>query len=307
MIRDPLHVQRFAKKNFQPIFDGRNDPHLLYVADIPPHASVYPRIMHSHADHAEIVLIVSGESEYLIHNRKYKVRAGDLLVYNAGVVHDEVTGPDQEVGSYCIAVGGLQMPGLRENALIPDDAGFVFPTGKDFEDIRALCSMMADSLSVGDEVMENFCSSLMRALIIRVLALTQCLPTLQMEEESHELGLRVKEFIDDYYMEPITLQDIGEALNFSPYYLAHIFKEMSGHSPMQYLLRRRLGEAQTLLISTDLPVGYIAGAVGYETQSYFNLQFTKNVGMPPKRYRDNYVASSVQFASSRRQKIRKQA
>ncbi|MBQ8143715.1 MAG: cupin domain-containing protein, partial [Butyricicoccus sp.] len=146
----PLRVQRFAKKNFQPVFDSKNDPRLLYVADIPPHASVYPRIMHAHADYAEIVLILSGESEYLIHDKKYKVRAGDLLVYNAGVVHDEVTGPDTEIGSYCIAVGGLRMPGLRENALLPDEAGFVFPTGKDFADIHALCSMISDSLSAGD-------------------------------------------------------------------------------------------------------------------------------------------------------------
>lgn len=31
---------------------------------------------------------------------------------------------------------------------------------------------------------------------------------------------------------------------------------------MQYLLRRRIGEAQTLLISTDLPVTTIAGHGG---------------------------------------------
>ena len=75
-------------------------------------------------------------------------------------------------------------------------------------------------------------------------------------------------------MEPITLQSMGEALHFSPYYLSHIFKEMSGYSPMQYLLRRRIGEAQTLLISTDLPVSKIAEMVGYETQSYFCLLYT---------------------------------
>ena len=57
---------------------------------------------------------------------------------------------------------------------------------------------------------------------------------------------------------------------------------------------------------TDLPIGYIAGAVGYETQSYFNLQFTKHVGMSPKRFRNNYVVSSLQFSSSRKQS-RKQA
>lgn len=77
------------------------------------------------------------------------IQAGDLLVYNAGVVHDEISGPDMEVGSYCVAVGGLHMPGLRENALIPDDAGYVFPTGKYFNDLKALFEMMFRNLAAG--------------------------------------------------------------------------------------------------------------------------------------------------------------
>lgn len=64
---------------------------------------------------------------------------------------------------------------------------------------------------------------------------------------------------------------------------------MSGYSPVQYLLRRRIGEAQTLLITTDLSITRIAEMVGYDTQSYFNLQFTKNVGMPPNKFRQNYI------------------
>lgn len=67
---------------------------------------------------------------------------------------------------------------------------------------------------------------------------------------------------------------------------------MSGYSPVQYLLRRRIGEAQTLLITTELPITRIAEMVGYDTQSYFNLQFTKNVGMPPKKFRQNYIVSA---------------
>ena len=116
------------------------------------------------------------------------------------------------------------------------------------------------------------------------------------------MGQRIKEYIDKNYAEPITLQSMGEALNISPYYLSHVFKEMSGYSPMQYLLRRRIGEAQTLLISTDLPVTTIAGMVGYDTQSYFNLQFSKNVGMPPKKYRQNYLVETRQPEKKRRKK-----
>lgn len=299
----PLNVQCFVKKSFSPIFVGENNPKLLYVADIPPRASVHPRILHAHEDFVEIILIVSGESEYLIHNKKQTIHAGDLLVYNAGVVHDEVSGPDTEIGSFCVAVGGLHMPGLRENALLPDDAGNIFSTGKDFGDIRIICSMMFRSLSTGEPGAEAFCASLLHALLVKVLALAEGRATEPVsEDEPHALGYRVKEYVDRHYMEPITLQSIGKALHYSPYYLSHIFKEMSGYSPVQYLLRRRIGEAQTLLINTDLPISKIAEQVGYETQSYFNLQFTKHVGMPPKRFRENYVVKTYTKANKPRKK-----
>ena len=289
-----LNVQCFVEKKVKSIFEGENQPKLLYVSEIRPDASAHPRVMHAHEDSVELILICSGSSEYLIHDKKVIIKPGDLLVYNAGVVHDEVSGPDMEVGSYCIAVGGLHMPGLRENALIPDDAGYVFPTGKYFADLRCLFEMMFRTLSAGEPNAELFCSSLMHALLVSVLTVTAG-PHAESEkplEEPHILGRRIKEYIDKHYMEPITLQSMGEALHISPYYLSHVFKQMSGYSPVQYLLRRRIGEAQTLLITTDLSITRIAEMVGYDTQSYFNLQFTKNVGMPPNKFRQNYIVST---------------
>ena len=267
----------FCREESQINFEGENQPKLLYVSEIRPDASAHPRVMHAHEDFVELILICSGSSEYLIHDKKVIIKPGDLLVYNAGVVHDEVSGPDMEVGSYRIAVGGLHMSGLRENALIPDDAGYVFPTGKYFADLRCLFEMMFRTLSAGEPNAELFCSSLMHALLVSVLTVTAG-PRAESEEpleEPHILGRRIKEYIDKHYMEPITLQSMGEALHISPYYLSHVFKQMSGYSPVQYLLRRRIGEAQTLLITTDLSITRIAEMVGYDTQSYFNLQFTK--------------------------------
>ena len=294
MPQPSLNVQCFVEKQVEPIFTGENQPKLLYVSEIRPDASAQPRVMHAHADAVELILICSGSSEYLIHDKKTVIEAGDLLVYNAGVVHDEVSGPDMEVGSYCVGVGGLHMPGLRENALISDEKGYVFPTGRYFEDMKELFVMMFRNLAAGEPHAELFCTSLMHALLVSVLTVTEGVgetrenPT----DEPHILGSRIKDYIDRHYMEPITLQSMGEALRISPYYLSHVFKQMSGYSPVQYLLRRRIGEAQTLLITTELSVARIAELVGYDSQSYFNLQFTKNVGMPPSRYRHNYIVSA---------------
>ena len=289
-----LNVQCFVKRDVRPVFTGENQPRLLYVSEIRPDASAHPRVMHAHADAVELILICSGSSEYLIHDKKVVIKAGDLLVYNAGVVHDEVSGPDMEVGSYCVGVGGLHMPGLRENALISDEKGYVFPTGRYFEDMKELFVMMFRNLAAGEPHAELFCTSLLHALLVSVLTVTEGVGETRENpaDEPHILGSRIKDYIDRHYMEPITLQSMGEALRISPYYLSHVFKQMSGYSPVQYLLRRRIGEAQTLLITTELSVARIAEMVGYDSQSYFNLQFTKNVGMPPNRYRHNYIVSA---------------
>lgn len=289
-----LNVQCFVKRDVRPVFTGENQPRLLYVSEIRPDASAHPRVMHAHADAVELILICSGSSEYLIHDKKVVIKAGDLLVYNAGVVHDEVSGPDMEVGSYCVGVGRLHMPGLRENALISDEKGYVFPTGRYFEDMKELFVMMFRNLAAGEPHAELFCTSLLHALLVSVLTVTEGVGETRENpaDEPHILGSRIKDYIDRHYMEPITLQSMGEALRISPYYLSHVFKQMSGYSPVQYLLRRRIGEAQTLLITTELSVARIAEMVGYDSQSYFNLQFTKNVGMPPSRYRHNYIVSA---------------
>ena len=302
--QNPLNVQCFVKKDFQSIFTGENNPKLLYVSDIRPDASAHPRVMHAHEDFVEIILICSGSSEYLIHDKKYFIRPGDLLIYNAGVVHDEISGPDIEVGSYCVAIGGLHMPGLRENALLPDDAGYVFPSGQSFGDLRILFEMMFRNLAGDEPRAEAFCHSLMHALLVKVFAVTDGARAADEKpvEDPPVLGRRIKDYIDRHYMEPITLQTMGEALHISPYYLSHVFKQMSGYSPVQYLLRRRIGEAQTLLITTDLSITRIAEMVGYDTQSYFNLQFTKNVGLPPNKFRQNYIVAQKNEKSSRRKK-----
>ena len=105
-----LQVQCFVKHDAERIFEGENVPRLLYVSRQRLDASRHPRVMHAHEDYTEVVLITEGSSNYLIDDRQYAVRKGDLLVYNPGIVHDEVAGEGAEVETWCVAVGGLRMP-----------------------------------------------------------------------------------------------------------------------------------------------------------------------------------------------------
>ena len=79
------------------------------------------------------------------------------------------------------------------------------------------------------------------------------------------------------------------ALGCSVPYLAHTFKDATGYSPIQYAIRRRIGLAQTLLISTDHSATRIATMVGYDNTNYFNSLFTRIVGTTPIQYRKKYL------------------
>ena len=280
---------QFTKRSFSSVFTGENDPRLAYVSKIPPELEqIQYRVMHAHQELVEILLIDSGSSEILLGDKKYTIQPGDLLIYNPGVVHDEAAWRKNRVGHYCAGISGLHMPGLRENALIAEDQSRVFPAGDSFGELRALFELMFNALAEEEPQAEQFCHHLTRALLVRVLSVMEGAKAAPVEPPD-VLGKRIQDYIDAHYTEALTLQSMGDALHVSPYYLSHVFKKTLGYSPMQYLLRRRIGEAQTLLLTTRLPVGQIAEMVGYDTQSYFNLQFTKQIGMAPGRYRQEFA------------------
>ncbi len=288
-----LQVQCFVKHDAEQIFTKDNSPRLLYVSRQRLDASRHPRIMHAHEDYTEVVLITEGSSNYLIDHRQHAVSKGNLLVYNPGIVHDEVASEGAQMETWCVAVGGLRMPGLPENALLPKDKGCVFRAEALFEQMDALCGIMFQLLSGQFAGAATYCQGLMLSFLTMTLAVTehQDSPLVESEEEESVIGNRVKRYIDAHFREPLTLQTIADALNVSTYYMAHVFKAMSGYAPMTYLQKRRIGEAQTLLIHTQRSISEIACTLGYDAQSHFNQQFSRHVGMPPGEFRKQYVVS----------------
>ena len=279
-------IQCFVKKEYEPPFGLTRPPRLFSVSRTDAEASAHPRVMHAHDDLVEIVLVRGGESRYFVGGMPYDARRGDLFIYNSRVVHDEPSGPDRPVASFSLALGGLSVPGLRENALIPDDASPVCPlTETQTVRLERLYDVLYSELTAGND---DGAHHLLMALLTLV---QQFLAAAAQDGNRGEnvFAQRIKDYIDRHFAEDFSLQSMADALHVSPYYLAHVCKDVTGYSPLQYVLRRRIGEAQTLLITTELPVTRIAAQVGYDNPSHFNAQFSKAVGMSPRTFRKEYV------------------
>ncbi|MBD1382030.1 helix-turn-helix transcriptional regulator [Metabacillus arenae] len=154
--------------------------------------------------------------------------------------------------------------------------------------IESLLEMMYSQVLEEKPGAEEVCSYLLRALITLILQIPKENFVLSKSEES-VLVNDIKFHIDEHYQEDITLNFLSQRFHISSYYLVHVFKKSTGFSPIQYMIRRRIGEAQSLLINTNDSITKIAGMVGYDNTSYFTKLFSKTVGMSPNKYRQLWI------------------
>lgn len=94
-----------------------------------------------------------------------------------------------------------------------------------------------------------------------------------------------KRYIEEHYMEPLTLEHIAEHVHLNASYFSIIFKKQTGQNFSDYLTGCRIEAAKKLLRETNLPVSAVCEAVGYLDRKYFSRTFMKLVGIKPSAYR----------------------
>lgn len=249
-----------------------------------------PRLMHAHPDKLEIVFITDGHGHYIIDEQRYNVEKGDVIIIEPNHLHDVQNLSDNFTGGlqmYCCILTGVQVWGMKRNHILPEGASPVLHSGDREPHIHNILSCIFEQLLLKkqDQALEvvNFLVQALIALVRQIPVEYQSSSEL---EESIYHAQHIKSYLDQHYNESRSLDEVAYELNMSMSYLSHTFKEIMGYSPGQYMIWRRIGEAQTLLITTEYPVTQIATMVGYDNTNYFSTLFKKAVEMKPKDYRD---------------------
>jgi AraC-like DNA-binding protein len=86
--------------------------------------------------------------------------------------------------------------------------------------------------------------------------------------------------------QPLTVADMAEQVSLSPSAFAHLFRDVTGKSPYQFVIELRLDRARELLVDGELPVAVVSKEVGYASASHFIGEFRRRFGMTPRQYCD---------------------
>lgn len=108
------------------------------------------------------------------------------------------------------------------------------------------------------------------------------IPITKKDEENLQA---VADYIDHHFEFSISVDQLCKIAYMGNTKLKTKFKEYFGCNITDYIIRKRIDQAQHLLIVTELSIAEIAQAIGYERPESFAKQFHRITGLLPREYR----------------------
>ncbi len=97
----------------------------------------------------------------------------------------------------------------------------------------------------------------------------------------------IKEYMDQNFASPeLRVAALAERHKTSEVYFRREFKKHYGESPLEYIKRRRIEMACHLLRTELYSIADVASRSGFDSISYFSLEFKRYMGCSPKAYRN---------------------
>lgn len=249
---------------------------------------------HSHDDFTELTYILSGKGKYMIEGVVYDVEAGDMIICNPGVHHQNIVSSREEpTVEFFTGFSDFQFKNMPPNSIVLNNSSFILHLDTESKrEVSRICfEMLAENeaCQLGKYFMLK--AHLMQILLHIIRGILE-LPdskqkTCNFETYNKSYAVkRIVNYLSENYEHKISLDQIAHNMYLSPVYISKIFKEETGESPINYLIKIRLEKAREILEDSDnRSIKSIANNVGYEDVYHFSKLFKKYYGVSPLHYR----------------------
>ena len=256
---------------------------------------------HEH-DTIELAFVTAGHGEHLLNGQRTVIKEGDVLVIYPGLRHgyDEC----ETLGLFNIMYDPAKLPfPILDGGKIPLFRRFFphqmetdslphspepilhFPTREGMEKVLAEVRILHHELSSRQP--GNMMVSIIKLLDIILSTLRIAAPQVKEVKEKRSYSLeKILEYLNKNFTQEIALDKLIKMSFYSKRVFQYKFKELTGYSVTEYVLRKRIALAQELLRKNeDFSIGEVAVQCAFLDQNYFSRKFREITGTAPRNYR----------------------
>ena len=249
----------------------------------------YPR--HWHEEY-QFCFIQAGGGELFYRGSHHDTPQTSLFVVHPGEVHANHTATGCSFRSIYVAPELIRAAafGLDERA----QALPFFPDPMIFDaEVTAAYLALHHALASPAATLER--ESLMMELLTMLVARhAQVGPRPVRGGREHGAVSRVREYIVEHHARNVTLGELAQVANLSPFHLTRVFAREVGMPPHAFQTQVRVARAKRL-IRGGLSLASVAAATGFADQSHFIRQFKRLMKITPGEYLKN--SKNVQYAA----------
>lgn len=257
---------------------------------------------HAHEDFTELTYILSGKGRYMLEGVLYEVEAGDMIICNPGVHHQNIViNKEEPTVEFFTGFLNFHFKNMPPNHICLKDGGYILHLSAETKrEISKKCyEMLAEneSCEIGKYFMLK--AHLMQLVLLLMREILEEPYTKQKgyNFETYNKSYAVKRiinYLNENYEHKISLDQIAHNMYLSPVYISKIFKEETGESPINYLIKIRLEKAKEILTSYNSgSIKSIANEVGYDDVYHFSKLFKKYYGISPQNYRKTLIEKNA--------------
>jgi len=262
---------------------------------------------HSHPTY-EIYYFHEGRCNYLIGDKIFVLQPGDLILMNGMTLHCPNVDSKYPYVRTTLHfepshVRGLMQPFQSFDVLQPfRELGNhrLHLKGEEREEVEALLERLDRLRNYGDPISQNRFQLAFLDLLQVIYRLCQqpleAGPEFPSEKERHVQEMIA--FVERNYHEDLHLEQLENRFHLSKYYLAKIFKDVTGVTLFKYIYQRRINQAKIMfLLDKRLTVTDVCFQVGFKHLAHFSRTFKEQVGCTPEQYRKTLLQASAEHTN----------
>ena len=230
----------------------------------------------------QLLYVAAGKAHFHFGDEEKIVSAGHMVLYRPKEPQKYEYYGNDETEVYWVHFTGGNVTNLLRSYGLTDDKK-VFYCGSDLA-YQQLLRAMINELQMCKDGYQEMLEMYLRQIFIRLQRLFKTALKIDNAHVVEEID-KATTFFNEHYNDPISIDEYAKETHVSTSWFIRNFKACTGFTPMQYILSKRIYNAEVLLRDTDYNITEISRIVGYDNPLYFSRVFRKTKKMSPSEYR----------------------